>query len=250
MILIISDTHCRFFTINEQIRHGEDKLGVTISDVIHLGDFGIFKPELKRFFTKEKQSFLKPVHFIEGNHEDFVVLPWIVDKYKTHITHLKRGSIRRIGSYRFLSIGGADYMDAMLTQKGAVITDADIDHCLSIPPANADIIISHDCPLNIGVPSTTGLEYYGETGFKRSDELDAHFKPKLWLFGHHHKCFEYTNENTHYIGLPTAWRGYGLLDNDYSFEFIKNDIPLPVNENFFDRLLKKLKLVRPDVTQS
>ena len=250
MILVISDTHCCYSVINDQIQHAEAQMGATISQVIHLGDFGIFKPDLRRYFVKEKNRFTHPVYFIEGNHEDFDILPWTVKKYQDHFTHLKRGSIHKIDSYCFLAIGGAGYMDAMLTQHGAVISDSDIDHCLKIPRDEIDIIISHDCPINIGVPNTKGLEYYGETGFNRSDEIDQHFSPKLWLFGHHHKWHEYSNHHTRYYGLPAAWRGYGLLDDGYRFELVKNEIPLPDDESYFDQFLKKIGFARPNLPQN
>lgn len=234
MILVLADTHSQFFTINEQIDYAENKLGIGITCVIHLGDFGIFRPGLKKFFKKEAQRFTRPLYFVEGNHEDFTLFPWLVKKYEQHFRHLQRSQKHQINEYQFLALGGADYMDAMITQKGAVITESDIKTCLNLQPDEIDIIISHDCPKGIGVPNTAGLEYYGETGFKGSDELKEHFKPRLWLFGHHHKWFDYCDDRTRYVGLPASWQGFGVLGSDYEFRTFENKIPLPPKHTFFD----------------
>jgi len=175
VILFVTDSHCYFDVINEQIEYAENSLGLFISCVIHLGDFGIYKSQLNDFFIRKGKRFKRPLYFIDGNHEDFNALPKLVTKYKDFFTYLPRSSVNRIEGYRFLSLGGTAYMDSMNTQHGSVITDQQIEKCLSIPRDNVDIIITHDCPSGIGVPNTRGLEYYGETGFHRSSELKDHF---------------------------------------------------------------------------
>jgi len=247
MILLVSDTHSYFQTVNEQIAYAENTLNVPVSCVIHLGDFGIYKSNLHDFFTKQKARFERPLYFIEGNHEDFVGFPWLTKKYKEYFTHLPRCTINTIGGYRFLCLGGADYMDSMVTQQGAVISDKHIDKCLALAPEEVDIILTHDCPRGIGVPNTPGFEHYGETGFSRSEELIAHFKPKLWLFGHHHKWFQFQDSHTAYYGLGSSWRGFGLLDDNFQVQFVKNDINLPHEETLFEKLLAKFKLTRPNI---
>ncbi len=249
MILVTSDTHCYYDTINKQIEHAENVLGHRITSVIHLGDFGAYKPHLNEFFIKQKQCFKRPLYFIDGNHEDFNALDWIARKYKDCFTYLPRGTVHKIDGYRFLCLGGAAYMDSMITQKGAVITDAQINRCLSIPTDDVDIILTHDCPVGIGVPNTPGLDFFGATGFPRSDELSAHFKPRLWLFGHHHKFFSHIIEGgTSYYGLCGTWKGFGLLDENFSFCFVENSIVWHT-PSLIEKFLVKLKLIRPDSPQ-
>jgi len=244
MILILSDTHSYYATVNEQIRYAESELGVSVSSVIHLGDFGIYKANLYNFFLKQKEEFIRPVYFIEGNHEDFDALPWLTKKYKDYFIHLKRGTVHTIDGYRFLCLGGSEYMDAMITQRGAEISDNDIDACLSVPAEDVDIVLTHDCPLGIGMPNSPGLEYYGETGFRRSRELVEHFKPKLWLFGHHHKWFQHRDDHTSYYGFAAIWKGFGLLDDNFKVDVVHHDVKIPRNRSLLERFFVKLKVIR------
>ena len=71
MILIIGDVHAEFGVINKQIRFVEKEYNTKIDAVIQLGDFGIHREPLMNFFHKQKQKFLRPVYYIDGNHEDF-----------------------------------------------------------------------------------------------------------------------------------------------------------------------------------
>ena len=245
MILFISDTHCYYHIINEQIAYAEQELGVDVSCVVHLGDFGIYRPNLHDYFVRKKQRFLRPLYFIEGNHEDFVSFTWLVKKYQAHFVHLPRAAVTEIDGFRMLSLGGSAYMDAMNTQQGAVITDQQIDACLSVDPASVDLVITHDCPVGIGVPNTPGLECFGETGFPRSDEIAAHFKPKLWVFGHHHKWFEARTAHTAYYGLNGSWKGFGLLDTDGGFRVVEHRVPWGKTP-LVERILMRLKIIRPD----
>ena len=245
MILVTSDTHCYYDTINQQIEYAEAVLNNAVSCVIHLGDFGIYKANLHEYFIKKGRRFIRPVYFIEGNHEDFRAFPRLTEKYREFLTHLPRGTVHTLDGYRFLALGGAAYMDSFNTQTGAIITDYNINQCLSINPDSVDIILTHDCPNGIGVPNSPGLEHYGETGFPRSDELAAHFKPRLWLFGHHHKWYEYQDGHTRYCGLGDTWKGFGLLDKDSQFKFVFHQIEWE-QPPFIERLLIKLKIIRPD----
>ncbi len=247
MILITCDTHCYYENINKQIRHAEDDLGVTVDCVIHLGDFGIYRTHLSHYFKRKGRRFSRPVYFIEGNHEDFDELPWLIKKYSDYFTHLPRASVNEIEGYRFLALGGSGYMDSMVTQKGAIITDHQINACLKVPPKDVDIIITHDCPIGIGMPNTKGMEHYGETGFPRSDELAPKLQPKLWLFGHHHKWHEYEDDHTRYFGLASSWKGFGLLDKNYEFRFVKYTIPYPQEkQSLIMKLLTRLKIIQPN----
>ena len=245
MILILSDTHSFYNIINERIEYTENVLGIPVSFVIHLGEFGIFRYELKKYFNKDKKRFLRPVYFIEGNHEDFTLFEELVKKYSDFFTHLPRCSVRSIDSYRMLALGGAAYMDSFITQTGALITDHNINDCLSIPCDDVDIVLTHDCPIGIGMPNSPGLEYYGKTGFKRGDELASHFKPKIWLFGHHHKWFESKINGTRYYGLPESWKGFGLLDKDFQFRFVKHSVEIKERKrSFIERFFVKCKIIR------
>ena len=248
MILVTCDTHCYYGTINQQLAYAENVLGHDISCIIHLGDFGLYKSHLHDFFIKKGQRFMRPLYCIDGNHEDFNALEKLTKKYQAFFTYLPRGTVHRIEGYRFLALGGAAYMDSMLTEQGAIITDQQINACLAFARAEVDIILTHDCPTGIGVPSTPGLSHFGATGFPRSQELAAHFQPKLWLFGHHHKWFSCTDSHTAYYGLEGAWKGFGLLDANFQLTIIKHRLAWEKTP-FIEKLLAKLKIIRPDGPQ-
>jgi len=245
MIMVTCDTHCYYETINQQVEYIEGTLGREVACIIHLGDFGIFRSHLHDFFVKQRKRFKRPLYFIDGNHEDFESLPWLAHKYADFFTYMPRSTVHAIGGYRFLALGGAAYMDSMITERGAVITDKQIDDCLAIPQSKVDIILTHDCPMGIGVPNTPGMDHFGATGFPRSQELAAHFKPRLWLFGHHHKWFSHLDGSTAYYGLCGSWKGFGLLDADYKFTMVKNTLEWQKTP-FFEKLLVKLRIIRPD----
>ena len=154
MILVIADTHCYYDIVNRQIEHAESTMGVTIDCVLHLGDFGMYREHLHAYFVKRQGRFLRPLYFIEGNHEDFREFDSLLARYNgTFFTHLPRASVQAVGPYRMLCLGGSAYMDAFNTQPGSEIKDHHIDSCLALPPDQVDIIISHDCPAASACPT-------------------------------------------------------------------------------------------------
>jgi predicted phosphodiesterase len=245
MIMIVSDTHCYYEMVNVQINYAQNILGHDITSVIHLGDFGIYTWHLRDFFIKRKERFLKPLYCIDGNHEEFHNLHKLAEKYKEYFTYLPRGSLHNIGNYRFLALGGAAYMDSMITERGAVITNQQIDRSLSHPADSVDIIITHDCPTGIEVPNTPGMEHFGEPGFPRSHELAERYKPKIWFFGHHHKWHSHNADDVEYYGLSGVWKGFGLLDDNFNFTMIDHRIEW-AESPLIEKILVRLKIIRPD----
>jgi len=244
MIMVVSDTHCYYEIVNKQIDYAENTLGYKISSVIHLGDFGIYGSHLKDFFIKQKGRFLRPVFMIDGNHEDFKNLHKLVERYKEFFTYLPRASVHRIEGYNFLALGGAAYMDSLITERESVITDQQIDSCLAIPSEAVDIVITHDCPVDIGVPSAPGMEHFGQPGFPRSSEISSHFKPRLWFFGHHHEWYYYSDYHTRYYGVCGVWKGFGILDENFNFTMVSNSIDWET-PSLLDRILMRLRIIKP-----
>jgi hypothetical protein len=212
--LIIGDIHTKYGVINAQILHAEETSGRTINQVFVLGDFGFFGDNLRDFFRRDENRFLRPVACIEGNHEDHGSLPDLARDYADVLTYVHRGDIHLMDPWRGLCLGGANYMDAATTPRGAEITTADMDQCLSHAPDAVDLILSHDCPTGIGVPGSPGMQHYGPPGEPRLTLLAERFSPRWWFFGHHHRWFDVVQDGTRYIGLPESWFGYALLHAD------------------------------------
>jgi predicted phosphodiesterase len=226
MILLLTDVHCLYGVVNQQVTYAEATQGQTVAAVLILGDVGLYEPQLKRYFRRGQQRFQRPTYFIEGNHEDHDHLPELVAAYGDVLTYLPRSSIRVLAGHRFLCLGGSSYMDAHTTPRAAVIGPEDIQACLSHPAAAADIVISHDCPSGIGVPNTPGFEHYGAPGFAGSDQIQAHFAPRLWIFGHHHKWYDRSCGGTRFVGLAQSWQGFAMLHADGHLEVVRHHVDL------------------------
>jgi len=89
------------------------------------------------------------------------------------------------------------------------------------------------------VPNSPGFEHYGPTGFEGGLRLAERYRPKLWLFGHHHKWFDRTLDGVRYCGLAQSWNGYGLLTPEGRFTPVRNRVP-PTAEPPRRRLLERL----------
>jgi len=126
--------------------------------------------------------------------------------------------------WRGLCIGGASYMDAAITPRGAEILNSDIDRCLSHSPGSVDLILSHDCPGGIGVPGSAGMEHYGSPGEDRLALLAERYRPRWWFFGHHHRWFDRDLDGTRYVGLPESWFGYALLHGDGEIQVVRHQV--------------------------
>jgi Icc-related predicted phosphoesterase len=225
MLLILGDIHGEYDLINKQIEYVESNYPEKVKAVIQLGDFGIFREQLTDYFQKNRKDFIRPVYCIDGNHEDFLNIEILTKKYQEHFTYLGRGDTHEIEGYNFLSFGGSAYMDPINTPPGAVIRAEDIKKSILQNCKKIDIVISHDCPMGIGVPGTPGFEYCGPTGFKNGLSLLKHFKPKIWFFAHYHKWFSVYVGQTRFLGVGLARDGFVLLRDDFSAEIIN----LPIN---------------------
>ena len=213
MILFIGDLNCRYWLVNHITGIAEKQFNENVTAVLQLGDFGLFKTPLNAWFNgKGNNSFTRPVYFIDGNHEDFLFLKSLTTDFSSHFTHLPRGTVHNFNGFNFLCLGGAAYMDPVNTPSGAVIREEDIQACMSHQPESVDVIITHDCPRDIGVPGNSGFEYCGPTGFSQSSLLRKHFTSKTWLFAHHHRFFEYKDAHGSCYGLPEAQNGFAVMD--------------------------------------
>lgn len=215
-LLLLGDVHTRFGVIAAQIEHARELTGATLCGVVVAGDLGLFGDELRRCFRRQGLRFPVPVSFIEGNHEDFRDFSSLVAGYADVVTHLPRATVQKLGSWRVLCLGGARYMDAMTTPRGCEVTERDIAAALSFPAGSVDLVVSHDCPCGIGVPGTVGFEHLGPPGVPGFERIAARLRPRLWVFGHHHRWHDHEKLGTRYLGLPESWHGYCLLGADGS----------------------------------
>jgi len=229
MILLISDVQCHYGVINAQLAHATEELGHEVSQILVLGDLGAYETNLHTFFRRDGHRFDRPVSFIEGNHEDFTAFDALVASYADVLTYLPRSSVQQLDRWRMLCLGGTRYMDALSTPMGSEIVERDIVACLAHAPGEVDLVISHDCPMNIGVRGAPGFEHYGVPGIPGSGRIAAHHRPRFWFFGHHHHWHDCEVDGTRYLGLPMSWHGYCLLDSTGEVHCVERKIDMPAD---------------------
>ncbi len=226
-IMLLSDVHANFQVVDAQIDHAEKSLGRPVEQVVVLGDFGLFAPNLHDFFRRDGRRFRRPASFIEGNHEDFRDFDHLVRDYADVITYLPRNSQQTFGDRSALCIGGARYMDAWSTPPGCEIREQDVAACLEHAPGSVDLVLSHDCPTGIGVVHGAEMGHLGTPGSDELARVAAHLQPRWWIFGHHHRWHEGERDGVRFIGLPQSWEGFVLLDAGGEPEPVKHLVELP-----------------------
>ncbi|MBN2194884.1 MAG: metallophosphoesterase [Polyangiaceae bacterium] len=232
-ILLVSDVHAQYQVVQQQLDHAEGALDRRVAQVLVLGDFGVFAPNLHAYFRRGRRRFTRPVAFIEGNHEDFRDFDHLAQAYADVVTHLPRGSQHRFGRWGTVCIGGARYMDAWSTPQGSEITERDVAACLAHDPAAVDVVISHDCPSGIGVASAAEMAHLGPPGDPGLARVAVRLRPRYWVFGHHHRWHDSERYGTRFVGLPQSWEGYALLHGDGDLERVDHVVELPRPSGFW-----------------
>ncbi len=148
-------------------------------DTIQVGDMGIG-------FGRN----LSPNHsyFIHGNHDN------------PDLCHVYNGFLGRYGyvnidGYKIFYVSGADSIDKCLRTIGVdwweneQLTYREMSNAINIYNG-ADIIVSHDCPASL-YPKFNIRDKNLSITAKGLDVIFQHSnKPKLWIFGHHHKSHQ------------------------------------------------------------
>ncbi len=224
MLLLLGDVHCQFEFINTQFRHATQRFGAAPTTVLQLGDMGFYKKRLIEFFEEQENTLAAHVHFIDGNHEDFLRLDSLKKRFAAHFTHHPRCSNQEFLGMRFGMLGGASFMDHINTPAGSVISRGDVERCMRMEPGAIEVVVSHDCPTGIGVPGRAAFGYCGEPGFTGSRSILKRHAPKLWFFAHHHDWFRADDGRTKFYGLAPAWEGYGILQQDGTYTEVRHKI--------------------------
>lgn len=213
MFLMLGDVHARFGTM--LLQYNEAKQSFPISHIIQVGDFGFFADRIKDL------KFPVPTYFIDGNHENF----WDLKEFESfkipNLFFIRRGETVTLEGVTFGGVGGSEFMDKVNTTYGAVFSDYEIEKLLD---KQVDIILTHDCPSDLGVPGSPEFSYLGQPGSKRLSLLKA-LKPKRWFFGHYHKNFHTVIDDIKYDGINCSTEGYGILcPKTFQYSFYSNSV--------------------------
>jgi len=202
-----------------------------ISVAIQVGDFGISKKAVKKLDALG--GFPVPVHFIDGNHEDFRFL-WkamkkgIIKEWENKNLYFQpRGSTLVVQGTNIGFFGGALHVGRpQKIIKGNVITTDEVNRAVfEFSRFSPDIMITHSCPAGIGI-GMQGLEihYWGVVnhivlaGFNPGPKADCgetqHTllwnqmlqRPKLWVYGHFHEQKITEVEDTTFVSLSCLER--------------------------------------------
>ena len=169
--------------------------------IIQVGDFGIHWPEptntIHEFFESVKPKI--PLYFCDGNHENHTLLDSLwrqrgcpdVVPIVPGCFHVRRGTELILDGRKILFMGGAKTHKASseLHWWSREAPDlAEQDRFAKAFIVEPDIVVSHDCPSEVGFEAP----YYKEW----SKNLVAKFfhdtlsktscRPTKWFFGHHH----------------------------------------------------------------
>lgn len=223
------------------------QLGIT--DIYHLGDFGVWSPSdwylknINRHLENNNQTLWVTL----GNHENYdllnkITVPHPDLEYATYapstprILFLNRGVAFTIEGIKFVSLGGATSIDRFMRVEGREwwageqITDADIQATLR--NETADVLLTHATSLhpdtfNGQISNLEAVRFFGAEGLMYAESVRAQLqevvnalKPKLNFFGHYHVDYhashfvgENSDSETVFICLNKEWekRNIALL---------------------------------------
>lgn len=197
---IISDVHGK---MQEYI-----KLASEVDYSIQIGDLG-FAKEYKQL------SRLNPDNHkvLGGNHDDYTwedgefvnQTPHFLPDFGTHWLKFRHPIFFVRGGYSIdwkYRTPGVDWFPH--EEISYSLLQRAIDHYGSSKWGCPNIVVSHECPASL-IPHFATLTYFdGElirpsrTAYALDAMLSLH-RPKLWLFGHHHKDVDLTIDGTRFI---------------------------------------------------
>jgi hypothetical protein len=172
------------------------------------------------------EAFPAPLHFIKGNNEGFDALAG--GQLPANLYYLANGTLRTVGGIRVAGLGGTlapSWFNTPAsnlphprkgTSKATELADKrrhfvreEVDACKAMD--RMDVFMSHEAPR----PYRVGRMDAGKTPV---NEVLASAKPRLHLFGHHHRFSEQDPQGVRSVGLDLVSRSY-LIVNSETFAY-------------------------------
>jgi Icc-related predicted phosphoesterase len=170
------------------------------------------------------EPFPAPVHFIKGNNEGFDAIA--EGQLPSNLEYLPNGVLRTIGDLRVAGLGGTfapSWFDTPATdlphpRKGtAKATELankrrhfvrdEVDACKAIE--RLDVFMTHEAPRPYFVKAGARGVDAGKTPV---NDVLASAKPRLHLFGHHHRLTEQRPQGVPSVGLDLVSKSYLIVD--------------------------------------
>ena len=193
-ITFIGDVHGHFTEFNSLIRLYKD------SDyIIQVGDVGFGFPKTLQY---SDIKFPDNVKFIRGNHDN----PNICRKHPNYIGDYGYSSIMNL-----FYLSGAFSIDWMYRIQNVSVwgdeelSNNDFNKAAKLYfDSKPSIVVTHDCPKTIQIY----LKSHHIEPSKTNTDLEYMFneyKPKYWIFGHHHTYKNINILGTNFICLPELY---------------------------------------------
>ena len=174
------------------------------------------------------QAFAVPVHFIKGNNEGFDAIT--AGTLPSNVHFLQNGRLHAIGGVRVAGLGGtlaptwydtpaADLPHpARSTARATAQADRrrhfvreEVVACQAL--GAVDVFMTHEAPRPYIVARSTGQRGV-DAGKTPVNEVLAVIRPRLHLFGHHHRFSEQDREGVRSVGLDLVSHSYLLIDSE------------------------------------
>ncbi len=172
-----------------------------------------------------------PLHFIKGNNEGFDALA--AGSLPANLYYLPNATLRTLEGIRVAGLGGtfaptwfesraADLPHPRKgTAKATELADKrrhfvreELDACKALVPI--DLFMTHEAPRPYFVrhdPASGGRAGRGnDAGKTPVNEVLASVKPRLHLFGHHHRLSEREVQGVRSVGLDLVSKSFLLVD--------------------------------------
>lgn len=186
-MIIIGDIHGRYKELNKLARNNKDQT------ILQLGDFGFGFGEMYDYDPSLIES---NIRFFRGNHDS----PELCNAHPQCLGDF--GVFENI-----FFVAGADSIDKDQRIEGRdwwrneELTHQQFNDAIALyEKTKPEIVVIHDCPQLI----CEGYFLIHDRSFTRmglQSLLDIH-RPKLWIFGHHHKHFVKDDSGTVFRCLP------------------------------------------------
>jgi len=172
------------------------------------------------------QALAAPVHFIKGNNDGFDAIT--NGTLPSNVHFLRNGQLHVIGGVRVAGLGGTlaptwyDTPAADLPHPGRSTPRAtaqadrrrhfvrqEVVACQAL--GAVDVFMTHEAPRPYIVARSKGSRGL-DAGKAPVNEVLAVLRPRLHLFGHHHRFSEQDREGVRSVGLDLVSRSYLLID--------------------------------------
>jgi len=239
-VLILGDVHGMWSDLNITIARAL-KQHPDITHMIQVGDFGYAWPGSDiqangtgfcKPFTFHKaymdpstiaKAEALPFYWIDGNHENHDQLEKDQGAFQSGMIYQPRGSVLRLTDYTVMFFGGASSIDKDHRIQGKSwwpqesITYRQVMEALDYQQT-IDLVISHEFPFDF--PYGSYKKEFGRSDKQALNAIRGQFKPRHWVFGHHHTYQAGETEGTTWACAPCIEQHQAILWNGESLELL------------------------------